>query len=113
MHEYSIVQALIDRVADEARRRGATAVHRVSIGIGELAGVEIELLTTAYATFKSCTVCAEAELAVESVPARWECPACARAIAAGAMLQCSDCHVPAALVSGGEITLNRIELEVP
>lgn len=95
------------------RSRAATAVHRVSIGVGELAGVEIELLTTAYATFKPHTVCAEADLAVESVPARWECPACGGAIAAGEMLQCSVCHLPAALVSGGEVTLNRIELEVP
>ncbi len=41
MHEYSIVQALVERVDAEARARGATAVHRLSVSIGELSGVEI------------------------------------------------------------------------
>ena len=94
MHEYSIVQALLERVDAEARRRGATAVHRVSVCIGELAGIEIDLLTTAYATFKAHTVCEEAELDIQPVRARWECPSCGNAIGRGRMLQCPTCRVP-------------------
>ena len=55
MHEYSIVQALLERVAAEARARRATSVHRLTIRIGELSGVEPELLATAYATFRERT----------------------------------------------------------
>ena len=43
MHEYSIVQALLDRVAAEARSHGAVAVHRIRVQIGEASGVESDL----------------------------------------------------------------------
>ena len=113
MHEYSIVQALMDRVGAEARARGATAVHRLSIRIGELSGVEPVLLTTAYETFRTRTICEHADLAVQIVDARWECPGCGRAIGRGDRLACAACALPARLVEGDEITLDRIEMEVP
>ena len=113
MHEYSIVQALVERVAAEARARRATVVHRLSIRVGELSGVEVPLLTTAYETFRDRTVCERATLDVELVPARWECPACGRGIGRGELLTCRACAVPARLVQGDEIMLDRIEMEVP
>ena len=112
MHEYSIVGALVDRVAAEARARGATTVHRLSIRIGELAGVEVDLLTTAYEMFRERTICEHAVLDVERVPARWECPECGLAIHTGEVLRCADCNVPARLMAGDEIMLDRIEMEV-
>ena len=113
MHEYSIVQALIERVAAEARARGATSVHRLSVRIGELSGVEAELLSTAYDTFRERTICEGAELDLEIVAARWQCPGCGGAIARGAVLTCPSCALPARLVHGDEILLDRIEMEVP
>ena len=113
MHEYSIVQALVERVEAEARARQATAVHRLSVSVGELSGVEVELLLTAYSTFRDRTICEHAELDVQRVSARWECPRCQRAIESGAMLQCVTCAAPATLVAGGEIMLDQIEMEVP
>lgn len=113
MHEYSIVQALLERVAAEARACRAIAVHRLSVRVGELSGVEVPLLTTAYETFRDRTICEGAALDVELVRARWECPACGRAIARGELLRCHACAVPARLVQGDEIMLDRIEMEVP
>ena len=112
MHEYSIVQALLERVGAEARARRATAVHRLSVRIGELSGVERDLLTTAYETFRERTICERAELCLQVVPARWECPRCRGPIARGSVLTCPSCAVPARLVEGDEIVLDRIELEV-
>jgi hydrogenase nickel incorporation protein HypA/HybF len=112
MHEYSIVQALLDRVGHEMRGRAATRVHAVHVRIGELAGVEIELLQTAYETIRRGTPCEEAPLHVTSVEARWTCPRCDRGIERGASLQCGRCRTPARLVSGDEILLERIEMEV-
>jgi hydrogenase nickel incorporation protein HypA/HybF len=85
----------------------------LSVRIGELSGVEVGLLTTAYETFRERTICERAELAVEMVPARWECPVCARSIARGDRLTCRECAAPARLVQGDEIMLARIEMEVP
>jgi hydrogenase nickel incorporation protein HypA/HybF len=113
MHEYSIVQALVDRVDAEARARHATAVHRLSVRIGELSGVETDLLATAYEIFRERTICERAELELQFVPARWECPNCGDVIGRGDVLRCPSCAVPARLVQGDEILLDRIEMEVP
>lgn len=58
MHEYSLAQALVERVEREALARGATAVYRVTVRIGPLAGVEPELLVTAYGQLRVGTLCA-------------------------------------------------------
>lgn len=113
MHEYSIVQSLVERVEAEMRARGASSVSRVELDIGELAGVEVPLLETAFATFRERTALAGAELAVHQVPAAWRCTWCARSIERGAPLRCPVCGTPARLASGDEILLRRIEMEVP
>ena len=112
MHEYSIVQALLHRVSQEARLHGASGVHRVHLRIGEMSGVEIDLLRLAFETFRETGICRGAELQVEQVPVQWACPRCRVAPRPGAALRCARCHVPARLVSGDEILLQRVELEI-
>ncbi|HEX9052632.1 MAG TPA: hydrogenase maturation nickel metallochaperone HypA [Anaeromyxobacter sp.] len=114
MHEYSLVQSLVERVEREARARGAIAVHRLSVRVGELSGVDPELFRTAYETFREGTICARAPLAVTTVAASWSCPECGRQILRGAILRCPACDAPARLDDGGDaLTLDGIELEVP
>jgi hydrogenase nickel incorporation protein HypA/HybF len=112
MHEYSIVSALVDRVQREVDTRPGAVVRRLHLKIGELAGVELDLLRTAYDTFRERTACAAAELEIEAVAAQWTCPRCAQPIARGAMLRCAACDRPARLTSGGDIILERIEMEL-
>ncbi|MBI2213034.1 MAG: hydrogenase maturation nickel metallochaperone HypA [Acidobacteria bacterium] len=113
MHEYSIVQSLMNRVEAEAAERRATAVKALTLRIGELSGVEPVLLTTAFETFVEKTICEGATLSIIRVPVSWACPRCERSIVQGAFLQCPECSVPATLRSGDEIILERIEMEVP
>ena len=112
MHEYSVVGALIEQVDAQARARGATAVRRVCVRIGELSGVDRELLATAYELFRERTVCAEAALSIEPVSARWECSRCGCELPRQSMLCCVVCGSPARLAQGDEILLMRIEMEV-
>ncbi len=112
MHEYSIVQSLLDRVQQEVSARNGTAVHRLWVRIGELSGVEIELLQTAYEMCRESTICAHAAMEVSRQDARWECPRCGVAIERGMQLTCGACGRPARLVQGDEIMLDRIEMEV-
>ena len=112
MHEYSIVSALVHQVEGQARAHRALGVHRVTLRLGELSGVDPELLTSAYELVRAGTVCATADLEVVTVPARWECPQCSRDIARGAALTCPDCSRPARLAAGEELLLERIEMEV-
>ena len=67
MHEYSIVQALYDKVVAEAAARQATRVHEVRVRIGELAGVDVGLLETAWKTFRVHTICETAPMDVNRV----------------------------------------------
>ncbi|MDH5491397.1 MAG: hydrogenase maturation nickel metallochaperone HypA [Myxococcales bacterium] len=112
MHEYSIVGALIAEVEAEARRRGASRVHRVQVRLGERSGVEIELLREAYALFREGSICATAPLEIEPIPARWGCPECGLLLREGAPLRCAPCARPATMLQGDEILLQRLHLEV-
>ena len=113
MHEYSIVQALLERVDQEVRVRHAARVHRVRISIGALSGIEVELLRTAFETVRHRTSCDGATLEVRQVEARWECRQCGAAITRGMALRCDRCGQPARLACGDEIMLDQIEMEVP
>jgi hydrogenase nickel incorporation protein HypA/HybF len=111
MHEYSVVQALLERVDHEAVAHGASRVHRVRIAIGELSGVDVDLLRTAYETIRCHTRCEHADLEVRRVNALWECTTCAIEIPRGGPLRCAQCGGRARLASGDEILLDRIEME--
>jgi hydrogenase nickel incorporation protein HypA/HybF len=112
MHEYSIVRALLDRVEQEAQARGATRVHRVQVRLGEAAGVDGELLATAFRTYAEAEGHGAPALDLVPVPARWACTGCGRDVAPGVVLQCPSCGLPARLIEGDEILLERIEMEV-
>lgn len=111
MHEYSIIQSLVDSVVAAVPRDAS--VHRIEVRIGDLSGVDCELLATAYDVFRAGTICEHAAMAIDRVPACWICPKCSAEIPAGMALRCRACDQPARLASGDEIILQRIELEVP
>ncbi|PTB83753.1 hydrogenase maturation nickel metallochaperone HypA, partial [Sulfurovum lithotrophicum] len=61
MHEYSVVQALLNQCEEVAAQNDATKVTKVITKIGVMSGIETHLLQTAFDTFKEGTICAEAE----------------------------------------------------
>ena len=113
MHEYSLVKALLQRVEAEAQAHRATAVHRVTVRIGPLAGVERSLFATAYDLCRAGTVCANADLVVIGEDVSWRCDVCSAEIPEDSILVCPTCSLPARLVGGDALLLERIELEVP
>jgi len=115
MHEYSIVQSLIERVEHEAVARGAKRVVRLWVRLGELSGVEPDLLATAYDTFREHTICEGAPMELDRIAAAWACSRCGGELPSNVTdaLRCPRCHAPATLVAGDEILLSRIEMEVP
>jgi len=110
MHEYSIIQSLVDSVAAAVPEH--STVQRIDVRIGEVAGVDCALLATAFEVFRAGTLCERASMTIERIPARWECPRCKNTIGRGAFLRCASCNEPARLAAGDEIVLQRIELEV-
>ncbi len=114
MHEYSLIQALITRVEEEARRRGALRIHALTVRLGELSGVEPDLFETAFELARGGTGCADAALHLDRIAAVWSCPGCKKVFARGDTLRCAACALPATLNDGADaLTLERIEMEVP
>ena len=76
MHEYSIVQSLLDSCDENAAHNKATKVTKVVVKIGVMSGVEPELLKTAFDTFKEKTICQEAEFIINIQPVVIKCNSC-------------------------------------
>jgi hydrogenase nickel incorporation protein HypA/HybF len=112
MHEYSLVRAMVDRVEVEARSRNATAVSRLAVRIGAMSGVEPELFASAFTLCRE-GILADTQLDIRRSEAVWNCPRCQAAIPAGGVLRCFPCDAPARMVTGDEILLEQIEMEVP
>ena len=112
MHEYGIVDALLKQIDQLAGERGATAVRTVHLRIGQLAGVEPDLLVFAFEGFREDTICAGAELRVQSVEPRWACRRCGDLQSERQALRCNGCGDPLILAEGDEIILERLEMEV-
>lgn len=112
MHEYSLVQALLDRIDAEARAHAARGVHRVTVRIGCMGGVEPALFATAFEMSRAGTLCEHAELELLTEDVRWVCDVCSSEIPSGHALVCPACGWPARMAGGDALVLERLELEV-
>lgn len=112
MHEYSLVMSLIERVEVEAKQRAAKGIRRISVRVGELSGVEAELLASAFDIAKTGTICESTQLEVQREPARWACPRCQATLDAAKSLCCVTCDTAGRLVEGGDLLFEQMEIEV-
>jgi hydrogenase nickel incorporation protein HypA/HybF len=110
MHEYSVAMSLLDMIEDQVRDHPDATVSRVQLRIGTRAGVEIDLLRTAWEAITPQTRSARARLDIETVPETWACPLCQAALASDDTPICPTCEFPGHLTSGDELLLQRIEL---
>ncbi len=76
MHEYSIVQSLLESCEEHARVNESTNVTKVIVKIGVLSGVEPDLLQTAFDTFKEKTICDKAEFIINRQKVVIACLSC-------------------------------------
>jgi len=77
MHEYSVVQALINQCEEIAKANSATTITKVVCKIGVMSGIEIHLLQVAFDTFKEATMCEGAEFIINRQKLKLECRECA------------------------------------
>ena len=113
MHEASLVQALFDQIGQHVRAHPGATVREVHVTIGGLAGVEPALFRSAFDLLKPGSPASAAELSLHGEPERWACPLCGKAAGKGTRLRCPDCDIPVQLTGGGDVRLDRLELEVP
>jgi len=113
MHEFSIVQSILDVARTEAERAGAACVLHLYCRIGNLRQVNDELITEAFELLRPGTICDGAELHIEKTYLRARCAACGKAFdVRDWSWNCPDCGGQGRSLGGGdELELTSIEAE--
>lgn len=112
MHEASLVDALFDQIDQAVVAHPSGRLCLLRVRVGELAGVEPELFRTAFDVVRGSRGHEKATLELVREDAVWSCGACATRVPRGGVLRCEACGGEATLTAGGDIILDRIELEV-
>lgn len=76
MHEYSVVQSLLNQCEELAEQNNAKVVTKVITKIGVMSGIEAHLLQTAFDTFKEGTICSGAEFVINLQKLKLQCKDC-------------------------------------
>ncbi len=113
MHEYSIVQALLNQCEDIAKENKAKRVTKVVTKIGVMSGVEIHLLQTAFDTFKERTICDRAEFIIDHQKLKLHCNACETEFEVDEITyKCVVCEsLNVKVIDGEEMYLMSLEME--
>lgn len=113
MHEYSIVQSLLNQCEEHAKKNDSTKVLKVIVKIGVLSGVESTLLQTAFDTFKEETICHETEFIINIQKVQIYCNMCKKESTleknefACLLCNCTDIKV----LDGEDMYLMSLEME--
>jgi len=113
MHEYSIVQALIEQCEGYAKENDAKQVNKVVVKIGIMSGVEPHLLEIAFETFKEKTVCDGAEFVMNIQPLTLTCKGCGKTSELENIAYCCpSCEsLDVEVVDGEEMLLMSLEMQ--
>jgi hydrogenase nickel incorporation protein HypA/HybF len=110
VHELSLAEAVVEIALRHAAGR---TVRKVELRVGYLRQVVPSALEFAFELLSNGTVLEGAELAIENVPARGRCRACAVDTTMRAFpLQCSVCGgLDLDVIAGEELLVDALELE--
>lgn len=113
MHEYSIVQALLNQCEDIAAQHSAAKITKVITKIGVMSGVETHLLQVAFDTFKEKTICDGAEFVMHVQKLKLHCDACGTEFEIDEhRYQCQACQsLEVRVIDGEEMYLMSLEME--
>ena len=113
MHEYSIVQALLNQCEDIAKEHKADKVIKVITKIGVMSGVETHLLQVAFDTFKEGTVCDGAEFVMDVQKLKLHCDGCGSDFEIDEhRYQCLSCEsLDVKVIDGEDMYLMSLEME--
>jgi len=113
MHEYSIVQSLLDSCEENAKQNNSDKIIKVIVKIGVMSGVEPDLLQTAFDTFKEGTMCEGCEFIINIQPIVIQCHKCnTKSILDKNEYCCPVCQsVELDVLDGEDMFLMSLELE--
>ena len=113
MHELSIAEALLEVCEREVAAHGGATIEALRVAVGELSGVEPELLKFAWEGLSTGTRHHGSTLEVDFRRAGQTCPACGEIAerAPGSWLRlCPQCERPLQIEGGDELDLLSLTL---
>lgn len=113
MHEYSIVQALINQCEALAVTNKASAITKIVVKIGQYSGIEPHLLETAFETFKERTICERAQFVMNVQPLVVHCTDCQKeSVLDQPHYICPVCQsIDIRVIDGEEMMLMSLEMD--
>ena len=113
MHEYSIVQSLLNSCEENAKANNSTKVTKVVVKIGVMSGVEPDLLQSAFDTFKEATMCEDAQFIINIQKIVIQCHSCKKeSTLEKNEYACPYCQsVELDVIDGEDMFLMSLELE--
>lgn len=113
MHERSLVKALLRQVEDVAAAHPGSHLRSIRVRIGELSGVEPELLVSAYSDLAADTTLRGVSLDLERVPLEAVCNQCGHRFQVKRFhFQCDRCgSLHLTLRGGEEMVLDSVTME--
>jgi hydrogenase nickel insertion protein HypA len=113
MHEYSVVQALLNQCEEVAHQNNASKITKVITKIGVMSGIETHLLQIAFDTFKEETLCDGAEFIIQPQKLKLECKDCGAVFEVDEVrYYCTACEsLKVKVLDGEEMYLMSLEME--
>ena len=113
MHEYSVVQALLNQCEEIALENEATSISKVICKIGMMSGIEIHLLKVAFDTFKEGTMCENAKFIINEQKLKLECRECGAVFEVDEVrYYCRECEsLSVKVLDGEDMYLMSLEME--
>ena len=123
MHEFSIVQQLVNTAVASAEENKVKEVHSITLQLGELTFLGKDQMSFAFECLSRETILEGAELKFEDVPAEIECGECGyrgplpREKLDGLdhyfpILACPDCGARPEVIAGKECVIREMSAEV-
>jgi hydrogenase nickel incorporation protein HypA/HybF len=113
VHELSIAESILQRVAAEAERRPGARFLKVGVRVGELSGVDPEALTFGFECLVKDTPWEPMALEIQYCPRMQRCRACQHEFTApDSATGCPRCgYALTTCVGGDELEVAFLELE--
>ena len=113
MHEYSVVQALLEQIEQLADENDTSKVLKVVTKIGVMSGIETHLLQIAFETFKEKTICNDAEFIMQIQAVVIKCNICSEQSELDKIhYHCHKCaSTDVTVIDGEDMFLMSLEME--
>lgn len=112
MHEYSLMNSLLNQVTELCEQNQGDHVTEIVVESGPLSGVEPLLLQTAFSQLASGSLAENAKLIIHEVPLKASCLNCQHSFEVSRFdFHCPECHSGKTQVTqGDQFQLTRISV---